>query len=45
MLSSAPQKTSSNNEGEAVTIDPNAMEKSVEIDTGAGYDDDEDEDF
>ena len=44
-LSSAPQKTPSINEGEAVTIDPNAMEKSVEIDTGAGYDDDEDEDF
>ena len=44
-LSSAPQKTSSSNEGEAVTIDPNAIEKSVEIDTGAGYDDDEDEDF
>tara|TARA_Y100000816_G_C26096590_1_gene580459 strand:- start:391 stop:1836 length:1446 start_codon:yes stop_codon:yes gene_type:complete len=44
-LSSDPQKTSSSNEGEAVTIDPNAREKSVEIDTGAGYDDDEDEDF
>ena len=44
-LSSAPQKTSSSNEGEAVTIDPNAREQSVEIDTGAGYDDDEDDDF
>ncbi len=44
-LSSAPQKTSPSNEGEAVTIDPNAREQSVEIDTGAGYDDDEDDDF
>ena len=44
-LSSAPQKTPSINEGEAVTIDPNVRDKSVEIDTGAGYDDDEDEDF
>ncbi len=44
-LASKPQKTSSEDEDERVTIDPNMPEESVEIDTGYGYDDDDEEDF
>ena len=44
-LASKPQKTSSEDEDDRVTIDPNMPEESVEIDTGYGYDDDDEEDF
>ena len=44
-FSDKPKKTSSNKDNEMVKIDPTKSDDSVTIDTGAGYGDDDDEDF